>query len=134
MKKNLITITFLVCSLTMQASDFAYLLFVNKGGDSTKLSVENLSMSVNESSLSVSNAEGTVSFGLADLDYMQFMAAEGQTSALDNVLDADAPIDVYTVSGTKVGHYDHLLNAVVELGQGVYVISNGNQSQTIVLQ
>ena len=134
MKRNLIFFAFLVSSLLAQAGEYAFLIFVNQSGDTTKLKVENLTMSVNASALSVTNAEGTVNLDLADLDYMQFMTADGQTSALDNVLDADAPIDVYSVLGTNVGHFDNLMQAAAALSAGVYVISNGQQSQKIVLQ
>ena len=133
-KKKIILLVLLVCAGIAQAGEYAYLVFVNQNNDTTALSVKNLTLSVQENSLTVSNAEGTVNFTLTDLQFMQFMTEDGQMSALENVLDADAPIDVYTILGVKVGHYNNLLEAAGVLGKGSYVITNGKNSQTILLQ
>ena len=94
-----------------------------------------MTLKVNENSLTVTNAEGTVNFTLTDLQFMQFMTEEGQVAQrLDNILDANAPIDVYSILGAKIGHYNSLLEATGVLGMGSYVITNGKNSQTIVLQ
>jgi len=125
----------LVCAVMAQAGEYAYLVFVNQNNDTTALSVTDMTLSVNENSLAVTNAEGTVNFTLTDLQFMQFMTDEGQMAMkVDNVLDANAPIDVYTILGTKVGRYNSLLEAAGVLGKGSYVISNGKNAQTIVLQ
>ena len=121
--------------LSVQAGEYAYLVFVNQNNDTTTLSVADMTMSVNENSLTVTNAEGTVNFTLTDLQFMQFMTEGGQMAQkLDNVLDANAPIDVYTILGVKVGHYNSLPEAAGVLGKGSYVISNGKISQAIVVR
>lgn len=134
MRKIGMVLAMLVCVVMAQAGEYAYLVFVNQNNDTTALSVKDLTLSVQENSLTVSNAEGTVNFTLTDLHFMQFMTEDGQMSALENVLDADAPIDVYTILGVKVGHYNNLLEAAGVLGKGSYVITNGKNSQTILLQ
>lgn len=134
MRKIGMVLAMLVCVVMAQAGEYAYLVFVNQNNDTTALSVKDLTLSVQENSLTVSNAEGTVNFTLTDLQFMQFMTEDGQMSALENVLDADAPIDVYTILGVKVGHYNNLLEAAGVLGKGSYVITNGKNSQTILLQ
>jgi len=121
--------------LSVQAGEYAYLVFVNQNNDTTTLSVADMTMSVNENSLTVTNAEGTVNFTLTDLQFMQFMTEGGQMAQkLDNVLDANAPIDVYTILGVKVGHYNSLPEAAGVLGKGSYVISNGKNSQKIIVK
>lgn len=134
MRKIGMMLAWLLCAVMAQAGEYAYLVFVNQNNDTTALSVKDLTLSVQENSLTVSNAEGTVNFTLTDLQFMQFMTEDGQMSALENVLDADAPIDVYTILGVKVGHYNNLLEAAGVLGKGSYVITNGKNSQTILLQ
>ena len=124
----------LVCAVMTQASEYAYLVFVNQNNDTTALSVTDMTLSVNENSLTVTNAEGSVNFTLTDLQFMQFMTEEGQMAQkLDQVLDANAPIDVYTVLGVMVGHYNSLPEAARVLGKGCYVITNGKNAQKIVL-
>ena len=135
MRKIGMVLAMLVCAVMAQAGEYAYLVFVNQNNDTTALSVTDMTLSVNENSLSVTNAEGTVNFTLTDLQFMQFMTEDGQMSmSIDNVLDANAPIDVYTILGVKVGRYNSLLDAARVLGKGSYVISNGKKSQTIVVR
>jgi hypothetical protein len=135
MQKIGMVLAMLVCAVMAQAGEYAYLVFVNQNNDTTALSVTDMTLSVNDNSLSVTNAEGTVNFTLTDLQFMQFMTEEGEMAMkLDNILDANAPIDVYTILGVKVGHYNSLLEAAGVLGKGSYVITNGKNAQTILLQ
>ena len=135
MKKILVFAVMVVCAVMAQAADYPYLVFVNQSNDTTALSVTGMTLKVNDNSLTVTNAEGTVNFTLTDLQFMQFMTADGQMALrLDNILDANEPIDVYSILGVKVGHYNSLLEAAGVLGKGSYVITNGRNSQTIVLQ
>lgn len=133
MRKMVLLMT-VCCALMAQAGEYAYLVFVNQNNDTTALSVADMTLNVSENNLSVTNAEGTVNFTLTDLQFMQFMTEQGQLAQLDNVLDANAPIDVYTILGVKVGHYNSLLEAAGVLGKGSYVITNGKNSQTIILK
>lgn len=135
MRKILVFAAMLVCAVMAQAGEYAYLVFVNQNNDTTALSVTDMTLKVQENSLTVTNAAGTVNFTLTDLQFMQFMTEDGQMAMrLDNVLDANAPIDVYTILGVKVGHYSSLPEAAAVLGKGSYVITNGKTSQTIILQ
>ena len=135
MKKILVLVVAVVCAVMAQAADYPYLVFVNQSNDTTALSVTDMTLKVNDNSLTVTNAEGTVNFTLTDLQFMQFMTEDGQMALrLDNILDANEPIDVYSILGVKVGHYNSLLEAAGVLSKGSYVITNGKNSQTIVLQ
>ena len=135
MKKILVFAVMVACAMMAQAADYPYLVFVNQSNDTTALSVTDMTLKVNENSLTVTNAEGTVNFTLTDLQFMQFMTEDGQMAQrLDNILDANEPIDVYSILGVKVGHYNSLLEAAGVLSKGSYVITNGKNSQTIVLQ
>lgn len=125
----------LVCAVMAQAGEYAYLVFTNAEGTKTALSVSDLSMTVNGTQLEVTNAQGSVNFVLTDLAAMQF-SVDGETleEGISNVLNADAPVDVYTILGAKVGRYNNLLEAAGVLGKGSYVISNGKNAQTIILR
>jgi len=133
--RKIILMFLLVCAGMVQAGEYAYLVFVNQSNDTTALSVTGMTLKINENSLTVTNAEGTVNFTLTDLQFMQFMTEDGQMAQrIDNVLDANAPIDVYTILGVKVGHYNSLPEAAGVLGKGSYVITNGKNSQTVVVR
>jgi hypothetical protein len=62
---------------------------------------------------------------------MQF---SNDPTAIENVLDGDKPLDVFTPLGLKIGRYDNLLQAAGSLPAGAYVISNGRVTQKIVVK
>ena len=131
MKKVLILL-FVLCATFAQASTYKYLVFTNTAGTTTAFGVNNLTLTIDGSQLQVTSADGSVNIALTDLKSMQF-SADG-TTALEKVIDADAPVQVYSISGASLGTYESMLEAAKSLHAGSYVISNGNQSQTIVIK
>ena len=123
-----------VCSAMMAyASTYNYLVFTNTEGTNTVFSVANLWLNVDGSDLQVTNADGTVSILLTALKSMQF-SEDSIISAVENVLNADAAVQVYSVSGSLLGSYGSLIEAAQTLDAGAYVISNGSVTQTIVVK
>lgn len=122
-----------LCAMMVQAETYNYLVFTNTDGTTTAFSVPNLTLTVNGSNLQVTNAEGTVNLVLTDLASMQF-SKHAWLEGLEEILEADKPVEVYTLQGAKVGHFDNLLQATQALDKGAYVITNGKHSQTILLQ
>ena len=123
-------------ALWMQAEeyDYPYLVFTNTEGALTAFQVNDLTMHINGTQLDVTNNEGTVQFTLTDLSAMQF-SVDGETlTALENVLNADARVEVYTLEGMSMGTFDGLLKAASSLRQGVYVITDGKNTQKIVIR
>ena len=123
-----------VCTAMMtHASTYNYLVFTNTEGTNTVFSVANLWLNVDGSDLQVTNADGTVSILLTALKSMQFLE-DSIISAVENVLNADAAVQVYSVSGSLLGSYGSLIEAAQTLDAGAYVISNGSVTQTIVVK
>ncbi len=126
----------LASALWMQAEEYEYpyLVFTNTEGALTAFQVNDLTMHINGTQLDVTNNEGTVQFTLTDLSAMQF-SVDGETlTALENVLNADARVEVYTLEGMSMGTFDGLLKAASSLRQGVYVITDGKNTQKIVIR
>lgn len=123
-----------VCTAMMaHASTYNFLVFTNTEGTNTVFSVENLWLNVDGSDLQVTNADGTVSILLTALKSMQF-SEDSIISAVENVLNADAAVQVYSVSGSLLGSYGSLIEAAQTLDAGAYVVSNGSVTQTIVVK
>lgn len=123
-----------VCTAMMtHASTYNYLVFTNTEGTNTAFSVNNLTLNVDGSNLQVTNSDGTVSVLLTALKSMQF-SEDSIISAIENVLNADAAVQVYSVSGSLLGSYGSLMEAAQTLDAGAYVISNGSVTQTIVVK
>jgi len=133
MRKIGIVLAMLVCFVIAQAGEYGYLVFTNTNGTTTALTVSNLSATVSGSTLVVTNDDGTVNFTLTELKSMQFSTTETVT-ALENVLDGDKPVQVYSINGASLGTYDNLVKAAQQLEAGAYVVSNGKISQTIVVK
>ena len=123
-----------VCTTMMaHASTYNYLVFTNTEGTNTAFSVKDLTLKVEGSDLLITNAEGTVSMLLTAMKSMQF-SEDGTVSAVENILNADTPVQVFSVSGTSLGVYGSLMEAAQTLDAGAYVISNGSVTQTVVIK
>ena len=132
--RKLILIFLLVCAGMVQAGEYAYLVFTNTAGTPTALTVTNLTITVNGAQLDVTNDDGTVNFSLTELAAMQFRTEAGDLAAVDNVLDGDAPVRVFSILGTSLGEFDNLVQAASSLTQGVYIITDGKRSVKINIQ
>lgn len=125
-----VVVSLAVCA---NAGTYKYLEFTSTSGTKTAFNVTNLTLTVSGSYLQVTNEDGTVNLTLVDLESMQF-STTNTTTALENILNADAEIQVSTITGVSLGVYPSLMEACQSLNAGVYVISNGTQSQSIVIQ
>ena len=132
MKKVFLLLAVCLAMMT-HASTYNYLVFTNTEGTNTIFNVKNLTLNVEGSDLQVTNADGTVSILLTALKSMQF-SEDSIISAVENVLNADAAVQVYSVSGSLLGSYGSLMEAAQTLDAGAYVISNGSVTQTIVVK
>lgn len=121
------------CVMLTQASTYNFLVFTNTEGTNTAFNVDGLTLRVEGSNLQVTNADGTVNMILTALKSMQF-SEDGTLTALDDVLNADAPVQVFSLSGISLGAYDSMMEAAKKLTPGVYVISNGNVTQTVMIK
>ena len=131
--KNVFLLLALSIGLMAHASTYNYLVFTNQAGTTTAFEVSNLTLKVNASELQVSNADGTVNLELTELASMQF-SEDKTATGVEDVLNADAPVQVYSVTGAWLGSYGSMLEAAKCLNVGTYVISNGDQSQTVVIK
>ena len=134
MKKFFALAVTVVCAVMAQAADYPYLVFTNTAGTTTAMSVSSLTMTVSGSSLQVTNSDGTETFTLTDLVSMQFSAESSIATAIENVLEADCAVEVFSVTGAQIGSFGSLIEAVQGLNAGAYVIKQGVNTQTVVVK
>lgn len=132
-KRGVMLCVVAVLAIAANAGTYKYLEFTNISGTKTVFNVANLTIKVSGNDLQVTNSDGTVDLTLLELASMQFSTTDTLT-AVDNILDADAEIQVSTITGVSLGTYSSLVEACQSLTSGIYVISNGNQSQSIVVK
>ena len=130
--KKVLLLLFTLCAIAAQANTYQYLVFTNTACHTTALSVNNLTLQVKGNELHATNNDGTVNFTLTELQTMQF-SVDGTTN-VENVLNADAPVEVFSLTGATIGTYTSLIDAAQQLNAGTYVISNGKTSQTIQIK
>lgn len=131
--KNLFLLLALGFAMMAHAGTYNYLVFTNQAGSTTAFAVNNLTLKVNGSDLQVTNDEGTVNLVLTELLSMQFSIDQTATG-VEGILNADAPVQVYGVTGASIGTYCSMVEAAKGLNAGTYVISSGNQSLTVVIK
>ena len=131
--KNLFLLLALGFAMMAHAGTYNYLVFTNQSGTATSFAVRNLTLQVNDSDLQVTNDDGTVNLVLTDLASMEF-SADKIVTGVEGVLNADTPVQVYSVTGASLGTYNSMVEAAKCLQAGTYVISNGDQSQKIVVK
>ena len=95
--------------------------------------MSNMTLKVNGAQLDVTNAEGTVNFTLTELASMEFSATD-PTTALENVLDGDKPVQVYSINGMSLGSFSSLVQAVQQLDKGVYIMVQNGKSQKLIVR
>ena len=122
------------CAMMTHADTYSYLVFTNTGGTTTAFEVSNLTLTVNGSNLQVTNNDGTVNLVLTELAAMQFSTSADEITAVENVLDGDQPVQVFNILGTSLGTFNSLVEAAQQLPAGAYVITNGKNSQKIVVK
>ena len=115
------------------ASTYNYLVFTSQTGTTTVFTISNLTINVSGNELSVTNNDGTVNLVLTNLVSMQFSKDKTITS-LENVINADERVQVYSVTGASLGTYNSMVEAAKKLSVGTYILSNGKLSQTIVVK
>ena len=131
--KNVFLLLALSIGLMAHAGVYNYLVFTNQAGTTTAFEVSNLTLKVNGSELQVSNADGTFDLVLTELASMQF-SEDKTATGVEDVLNADGPVQVYSVTGTLIGTYHSMVEAAKCLNTGTYVMASGNQTQTVVIK
>ena len=131
--KKLFFLLALGFTMMAHADTYNYLIFTNQAGTTTAFKVNNLTLEVDGTDLQVTNDEGTVTLILSELASMQF-SVDKTVTGVENILHADAPVQVHSVTGVFMGTYNSMIDAAKCLNMGTYVISSGNQSQTVVIK
>jgi len=132
--RKIVLVLAVCCAMMAQAATYSYLVFTNTSGTTTAFEVSNLTLTVSGSNLQVTNDEGTVNLVLTELAAMQFSTSADSVTAIENVLDANQPVQIFSVSGVSLGTFGSLVEAAQQLNAGAYVISNGKKSQTVVVR
>ena len=126
MKKTAIITAAIAVAVEAQAYDFPFLIFQTNSGETTTVSVESLTIKSVDGQLVATNADGNVSFALADMSKMFF--AKDETTNIDNAENGTERMEVFTLDGIRIGSFESMDRVKERLKTGIYIVKTSKRT------
>ena len=124
MKKIFILLTVLLATLTAQAEGYTYLTFETTDGAKASVSVENLTLTINGTTLTA----GSQQFTLSNLSKMYFSTSDETATGIEEINSAaiEEATDIYDLQGHKVSKE--------QMKKGVYIVKTNSRTYKMVVR
>ena len=124
MKKLVVFLLMMMGTMAVHAADYAYLTFETTDGAKASVSVENLTLTISGTTLTV----GSQSFTLSNLSKMYFSTSDETTTGIEEITNAalDEATDIYDLQGHKV--------TKEQMRKGVYIVKTKNRTYKMVVR
>jgi hypothetical protein len=124
MKKLFLLLTVLVTTLTVQAEGYTYLTFETTEGAKASVSVENLTLTINGTTLTA----GSQQFTLSNLSKMYFSTSDETATGIEEINSAsiEEATDIYDLQGHKVSKE--------QMRKGVYIVKTKSRTYKMVVR
>lgn len=124
MKKLFLLLTVLVTTLTAQAEGYTYLTFETTEGAKASVSVENLTLTINGTTLTA----GSQQFTLSNLSKMYFSTSDETATGIEEINSAsiEEATDIYDLQGHKVSKE--------QMRKGVYIVKTKSRTYKMVVR
>ena len=124
MKKLFLLLTVLVATLTAQAGGYTYLTFETTDGAKASVSVENLTLTINGTTLTA----GSQQFTLSNLSKMYFSTSDETATGIEEINSAaiEEATDIYDLQGHKVSKE--------QMKKGVYIVKTNSRTYKMVVR
>ena len=124
MKKLFLLLTVLVTTLTVQAEGYTYLTFETTEGAKASVSVENLTLTINGTTLTA----GSQQFTLSNLSKMYFSTSDETATGIEEINNAaiEEATDIYDLQGHKVSKE--------QMKKGVYIVKTNSRTYKMVVR
>ena len=124
MKKIFILLTVLLATLTAQAEGYTYLTFETTDGAKASVAVENLTLTINGTTLTA----GSQQFTLSNLSKMYFSASDETATGIEEINSAaiEEATDIYDLQGHKV--------TKEQMKKGVYIVKTNSRTYKMVVR
>jgi len=124
MKKLFLLLTVLVTTLTVQAESYTYLTFETTEGAKASVSVENLTLTINGTTLTA----GSQQFALSNLSKMYFSTSDETATGIEEINSAsiEEATDIYDLQGHKVSKE--------QMRKGVYIVKTKSRTYKMVVR
>ena len=107
MKKTIITMLIALVAIFASAETYSYLKFTKTNGSTVTCSVEGLKITYDNTNVTVTNAEGTTTIALADVQNMYFSNEAGGNEFINADVNKDNVVNIADVTAL----IDYLLGA-----------------------
>lgn len=121
-------------ALSAWAADYDYLVFRSSDGTETALSVSQLKITFADGQLVAVNSETNQTFNLTSLSKMYFSQAVPTGVERQQLVDDDAAVEVFALSGVSMGRFERLDEARQRLQSGVYVVKQNGKTFKIAVK
>ena len=124
MKKIFILLTVLLATQTAQAEGYTYLTFETTEGAKASVSVENLTLTINGTTLTA----GSQQFTLSNLSKMYFSTSDETATGIEEINSAaiEEATDIYDLQGHKV--------TKEQMKKGVYIVKTNSRTYKMVVR
>ena len=124
MKKVFLLLTVLLATLTVQAEGYTYLTFETTEGAKASVSVENLTLTINGTTLTA----GSQQFTLSNLSKMYFSTSDETATGIEEINSAaiEEATDIYDLQGHKVSKE--------QMKKGVYIVKTNSRTYKMVVR
>ena len=106
MKKTIITMLIALVAICASAETYSYLKFTKTNGSTVTCSVEGLKITYDNTNVTATNAEGTTTIALAEVQDMYFSNEAGGSEMQPGDVDMDGSVNIADVTAL----IDYLLN------------------------
>jgi hypothetical protein len=107
MKKTIITMLIALVAIFASAETYSYLKFTKTNGSTVTCSVEGLKITYDNTNVTVTNAEGTTTIALAEVQNMYFSNEAGGNEFINGDVNKDNVVNIADVTAL----IDYLLGA-----------------------
>ena len=124
MKKLVVFLTMMMGTLAIHAADYTYLTFETTDGAKASVSVENLTLTINGTTLTA----GSQQFTLSNLSKMYFSTSDETATGIEEINSAsiEEATDIYDLQGHKVSKE--------QMRKGVYIVKTNSRTYKMVVR
>jgi len=131
MKRFVLVLILMIGISAVRAYDYPYLVFQTTDGSSQSIEAEKLVLTFSGSQLVATNGTENLTLTVSDLSKMFFSST---TSGVSQISEADGEVEVFTLSGIRMGSYSSVAQALKSLRSGIYVVSSKEKTIKITVK
>lgn len=133
MKKLVLATLITVGTLQTHAYEYPYLVFQDAEGTTTAMAIDQLTITISNGKLNVTNSNGTQTFLLSNLNKM-FFAQTADFTGISNTETDNETVEAFNMGGLSMGKFQDINKAKTSLKPGLYILKSKSKTTRIVVK